>query len=78
MIPPLMHREYAVLAAQAETDERLRTMALHLMAGMLAHPTRYRQRVEDAHLHWHAALAREALDMAQALVTEIDNRRNST
>ena len=37
------------------------------MQGMLAHPTRYKPREQDAHMHWHDALATEAFDIADAM-----------
>ena len=45
-----------------------RDVAAAAMNGMLAHSTRYRPRDEDAHLHWHDALAREAYDLADAML----------
>jgi len=35
-------------------------------AAMLAHPTRYRPRDEDKHLHWHDAIISEANDLFDA------------
>ena len=57
----------------AERSE-LRNTAAELMAGMLAHPTRYCPRGPGAYAQGHQALAREALDMAEALLSEINNR----
>ena len=37
------------------------------MQGMLAHPTRYKPREQDAHMHWHDALATEAFEIADAM-----------
>jgi hypothetical protein len=42
--------------------------ALAALQGMLAHSTRYRQRPEDSHLHWHAAILREAFQIADAFI----------
>lgn len=39
--------------------------ALH---GMLAHPTRYQPRDCDKHLHWHDAIAKEAHELADAMI----------
>lgn len=38
------------------------------MQGMLAHPTRYTPRDQDSHLHWHDALAKEASEIADAMI----------
>jgi hypothetical protein len=35
-------------------------------AAMLAHPTRYRPRDKDRHLHWHDAIISEANDLFDA------------
>lgn len=43
--------------------------ALVALQGMLAHATRYRPRPEDAGLHWHDALSREAFQIADAFIT---------
>ena len=37
------------------------------MQGMLAHPTRYKPREQDTHMHWHDALATEAFEIADAM-----------
>lgn len=42
-------------------------IAVIMAQGMLAHSTRYKPREEDAHMHWHDALAAEAFDIADAL-----------
>lgn len=39
--------------------------------GMLAHPTRYRPRF-GAPLNWHEAIAQEAVQMADALMAELE------
>ncbi len=36
--------------------------------GMLAHPTRYKPRHSETHLHWHDAIASESYDIADAMV----------
>ena len=40
--------------------------ARKMAEGMLAHGTRYRPRAQDSHLHWHAALVKEAYEIADA------------
>lgn len=44
--------------------------AAKAMQGMLAHGTRYRPREQDKHLHWHDALAKEAREIADAMLAE--------
>ena len=47
--------------------------ALHALEGMLAHARHghgYRPRLEDAHLHWHDAIAKEAFELADAMTRE--------
>lgn len=44
------------------------------MMGMLAHSTRYHQREQDAGLHWHEAMAREAFDIGQEMAREAHAR----
>ncbi len=47
----------------------LRTyIATEALKGMLAHPTRYKPRTEDQHLHWHDAISKEAYDLADAML----------
>ena len=36
--------------------------------GMLAHPTRYKPRHIECHLHWHDAIASESYDIADAMI----------
>lgn len=48
-------------------DDRL-VIATLAMQGMLAHPTRYKPRQQDDGLTWHQAIAREALEIADALI----------
>lgn len=43
--------------------------------GMLAHPTRYKPRHSECHLHWHAAIASEAYDIADAMMEQLRNRK---
>lgn len=38
--------------------------------GMLAHTTRYKPRHTDCELHWHQAIAKEAYEIADAMVAE--------
>ena len=42
--------------------------ALAALQGMLAHATRYRPRPEDAGLHWHQAVSREAFQIADSFI----------
>lgn len=52
-----------------ETGMSLRDYAaIKAMQGMLAHSTRYRPREQDNHLHWHEALAKEAHEIADAML----------
>lgn len=44
--------------------------AMAAKQGMLAHPTRYKPRPQDQHLHWHQALAKEAYEIADAMLKE--------
>lgn len=44
------------------------------LTGMLSHATRYHQREEDAGLHWHEAIAREAFDIGQEMAREAKSR----
>jgi hypothetical protein len=37
--------------------------------GMLAHPVRYKPRHSESALHWHDAIASEAYDIADAMVS---------
>lgn len=37
--------------------------------GMLAHPVRYKPRHSECHLHWHDAIASEAYDIADAMIS---------
>jgi len=41
-------------------------LVAHIAQGMLAHPRRYKPRVEDVGMHWHDALMSEAFDLADA------------
>lgn len=43
-------------------------IAVRAMQGMLAHPTRYKPRTQDAHLHWHDAISKEAYEIADAML----------
>lgn len=55
----------------AEVGMSLRDYAaIKAMQGMLAHSTRYRPREQDKHLHWHEALAKEAHEIADAMLAE--------
>ena len=42
--------------------------AAKAMQGLLAHATRYRPRQQDQHLHWHAAISKEAYELADAML----------
>lgn len=42
------------------------------MQGMLAHATRYRPRSQDQHMHWHSAMAKEATEIADATLAELE------
>lgn len=44
--------------------------AAKAMQGMLAHATRYRPRQQDKLLHWHAAMSKEAYEVADAMLAE--------
>lgn len=44
--------------------------AMAALTGMLAHPKRYKPRVEDSELHWHRAIAIEAYEIAVAMVEQ--------
>lgn len=52
-------------------------MVTAIVQGMLAHPRRYKPREEDAHMHWHDAIAKEAVDIANAVQRQMaeDNKR---
>lgn len=46
--------------------------AAKALQGMLAHPTRYRPRGCDKHLHWHDAIAKEAHELADAMLKALE------
>jgi hypothetical protein len=50
--------------------------ALAALQGMLAHNTRYRQRPEDSCLHWHAAISREAFQIADAFIAARETKED--
>lgn len=43
-------------------------IALEALGGMLAHSTRYKPREIDRALHWHDAIAKEAYELADAML----------
>jgi hypothetical protein len=49
-------------------------VALAALQGMLAHPTRYKPRPQDADLTFHEAICREAFDIATEFVIESSRR----
>lgn len=53
---------------------RIERMAIAAVQGMLAHPTRYQPREEDAHLHWHDAITKEAVEIAEAMDETLTQR----
>lgn len=57
-------------AKQAAKD-RLERIATAAMQGMLAHPKRYKPRPNDPS-NWHEAIAKEAAELARALIAELD------
>ena len=47
-------------------------VAIEALNGMLAHARHghgYHPRLEDAHLHWHDAIAKEAYEIADAMLS---------
>jgi len=42
--------------------------AAKAMQGMLSRPTRYKPRPQDKHLHWHAAMSKEAYEISDAML----------
>ena len=44
--------------------------AAKAMQGLLAHDTRYRPRARDSHMHWHGAMAKEAYELADAMLEQ--------
>lgn len=49
-------------------------VAARFMQGILANSDLYKPRHEDRELHWHKALAKEALDIVDALEEELVER----
>jgi len=47
------------------------------LQGMLAHSTRYKPRPVDAGRHWHDAIAREAYELADAMLAAREGGSNA-
>ena len=43
-------------------------VAIEALGGMLAHSTRYKPREIDSDLYWHQAIAKEAYELADAMI----------
>ena len=58
------------LPAETETVDQSSRLdaAAHVLSGMLAHQRRYQPRITDQHLHWHDAIAKEAVQLTDALL----------
>ena len=41
---------------------------IHYTSAMLSHATRYKPRPQDAELHWHEAITKEAFELADAML----------
>ena len=60
---PGIHR-YSV-----DTGMTLRDYAvIHYTSAMISHATRYKPRPQDAELHWHEAITKEAFELADAML----------
>ena len=52
-------------------EQRRYEFAKTALNGMLAHSTRYRPRECDNGLHWHEAISREAIEIANEMIKQL-------
>lgn len=69
------HEVNKIISTHQSLERLHDEIAIAAMQGMLAHPTRYKPRTNDKHLHWHDAISKEAHELACAM---IKNRPSNT